>query len=194
MKAFTFIFMALLSANVSAGPYIDFGLGYIQSIPGKSESTLERNGDVIVRVNDKSDIDLDSPFFTIRAGYRWDETNVHFEYNRFGLLDDTKSSISSWRLYKRLESDIGFYTDLGAGYAFDVPEEKNTETESYGPVTYELKQEATIDLDSPFPMVRLGYRWKTTNIHLEYERVGNMFDDSKSISTLTLNKRWEFDL
>lgn len=219
MKIFIFVLFTLLSANVSAGPYVDFGLGYIQSIPGESDVILTLNGNVIVQVNEKESIDLDSPFLTLRLGYRFENDNwtdnVHLEYNRFGLLDSETASVSSWRAFKRFESKgirliKGFYTDLGLGYVIDVPSKTKTKTEDQTamteiegpdgsvsvvevPVVLTATATATINLDSPFPMVRLGYRWKTSNVHLEYERIGTLFDSRESISTITVYKKWEWN-
>ena len=197
MKIFIFVLFTLLSANVSAGPYTDFGLGYIQSVPGESESILTMNGRVVVNVNQKGIVDLDSPFLMVRFGYRfvndgWSD-NIHLEYNRFGLFADDTASISSWRAYKRFESDIGFYTDLGVGTVIDVPTKTETETEVEGPMVQTLHQTATIDLNSPFPMVRLGYRWRKPNLHFEYERIGKLHNEHESISTVTIYKRWEWN-
>ncbi len=213
MKIFIFILFTLLSANVSAGPYTDFGIGYIQAIPGESHGILTLNGDVIVEVNEKESIDLDSPFLTLRLGYRFDSTNIHLEFNRFGLLDNETASVSSWRAFKRFDAEsTGFYTDLGVGYVIDVPSKTKTKTEDLSdgamtqiegpdgsiteievpPMVLTATATATINLDSPFPMVRFGYKWKTTNIHLEYERIGKLFDEHESISTINLYKRWEW--
>ena len=196
MKIFIFILFTLLSANVSAGPYVDFGIGYIQAIPGESESILTLNGKVIVQINEKESIDLDSPFLTLRLGYRFDNddwsNNVHLEYNRFGLLDNDTASVSSWRAFKRFESEsTGFYGDLGAGYVIDIPSKTKTMTEVEGPMVLTATATATINLDPLFPMVRFGYKWKS-NFHLEYERIGKLFDEHESISTINVYKQWEW--
>lgn len=193
MKTLIFALFILLSANVSAGPYTDFGLGYIQSVPGKADSVLTTNGTVTAQLNEKGTVELDSPFLMFRLGYRWASTNMHLELNRFGLFNNDTTQITSWRGYKRFESDMGFYSDIGLGYVIDVPSKSKTRTETEGPVTMRLDQSATIDLDSPFPMIRLGYRWKSTNMHLEYERIGNLMQTNRSISTINVYKRWEWE-
>ena len=199
MKIFIFVLFTLLSANVSAGPYVDFGLGYIKNLPSKSEGTLEQNGTVVVRLNDNSNVQLDSPFIMIRGGYRFEtdnwSDNVHMEYDRFGLLDQAEESISSWRIYKRLEVDrnsSGFYLDLGIGGIINAPEKQQSETEREGPIVLVATAQHTLDIDSPFPMARVGYNWKSTNLHFEYERFGELQHRDKSISNIRLYKRWEW--
>lgn len=195
MKIFIFILFTVISVNVNAGLYTDFGFGYVQSMPGESDIILELNGNIIVHANEKANVEIESPFTMIRVGYRWDVSNYHLEYHRFGLLNDNTESISSARVYRRFELKNGLYTDLGIGYVIDLPNETETEIEhdEYDN-TYQMTQTATINLDSPFPMIRLGFKWKSTNIQLEVEQIGNIFDKDESIFTINMSKRWEFDI
>lgn len=193
MKIFIFILFTLLSVNVNAGIYTDLGFGYIQTLPGDVDTTLAVNGDIVVHLNEKANVEIASPFLMFRLGYEWNVIN-YLEYNRTGSLTSDKTSITTIRLYRRFESKLGFYTDLGFGYVIDIPEETISETErdEYNNI-FHIVQTAIIDLNSPFPMARVGYRWKSSNIHIEFEKIGNIFEGNESILTLNIFKRWEFD-
>lgn len=193
MKLITFVLFALLSANASAGPYIDFGLGYIQTIPGQASGTLTVNGEVVASEQRTTNIDLNSPFFMFKGGYHWDTTDFYLEIEKFGIIDDKEQSISSLRVYQRFEADIGLYADFGVGRVLEAPSKNKSETERQGPLTVTLDQRATVNLSDTFLMYRIGYRWQSTNMHLELERIGDLLDTESSITTARIYKRWEWN-
>lgn len=203
MKIFIFALLTLLSVNVSAGPYIDFGLGYIQSIPGQAEGTMTINGELVATERREANIELDSPLLMLRGGYT--HSGFHIELDSFGTNANKDQSITSLRMYKRFYADFGLgngiYGDFGIGTILQAPAESKSETEQDGPLTIRINSKATVNLDDTFLMYRAGYRWKPINLHihktesswhLELERIGSLFEPNSSITTLRFYKRWEW--
>ncbi len=92
----------LWPSDVVAGPYAQLGYGWIRDLPVENHSTITSYQTVLVEVESETTIRIETSFFDIAFGYRFNN-DVHIEYYRFGLLDDTSQSISTLRLYKRWE-------------------------------------------------------------------------------------------
>ena len=90
-------------------------------------------------------------------------------------------------------STAGPYLELGIGWLRDIPVEASREVYVEDQLQVRLEDEATVSIDSPFTRLTVGYRWKSTNLHLEWSQIGVIGDDSASIESIQFYKRWELE-
>jgi hypothetical protein len=90
-------------------------------------------------------------------------------------------------------ANAGPYLELGIGWLRDVPVQAEREVYVEDELHVRLEDSATVRIDSPFTRLTFGYRWKSTNLHLEYRQMGIIGDDDQSIKSIELYKRWELD-
>lgn len=97
--------LTLFVIPAHAGPYLQLGIGWIDEVPVEASAESGNVEGFSVNIKQKAIVDLDEPFAEFAFGYRFESTNIHIEYHRFGVLDDSTQSISTYRLYKRWEWD-----------------------------------------------------------------------------------------
>ena len=76
--------------------YLSLGGGYVQNLPMEAEA--EVNGAIVLE--QRAEVEIDSPFLEFGAGY--EHNDWHVEINRFGVLDNSDESITTFRIYKRI--------------------------------------------------------------------------------------------
>jgi hypothetical protein len=91
-----------LMAPAHAGPYLQFGIGFIHNIPAYAEVEATFEDGASIRVEEKGIIRLDSTHPIYGAGYRF-KSNLHIELEVQGELGDKDHSITTFKVYKRWE-------------------------------------------------------------------------------------------
>ena len=89
--------LLLLSSSVYAEFYVDLGIGWLSTLPAQVE--IEAKDTILF--SKRAQVEIDSPFLEIGIGY--DYKKYHIELNRFGVLDDTNKSITTFKLNKRFK-------------------------------------------------------------------------------------------
>lgn len=89
--------LLFLSTSVYAEIYLDLGIGWLHTIPAEVEIEVQDN----ILFEKSAQIRIESPFLEVGIGYEFRDYQI--ELNRFGVLDDTNKSITTFKLKKRFK-------------------------------------------------------------------------------------------